>query len=129
MLGFVQTFPIRVTRCKRDISFCSNTVKHREWKPRQSRFCQQPIQRVDLLTMSSSDSSDGWKQQIQESIKKAEEATKKFGRDSKEAAAAWDAVEELDAEASHQRVRQKTDPLETFCDESPEAEECRVYDN
>lgn len=40
-----------------------------------------------------------------------------------------DAVEELNAEASHQRVKQKTDPLEKFCDESPEADECRVYDN
>jgi hypothetical protein len=39
--------------------------------------------------MSSTSSSDNWKQQIQESIKKAEEATQKYGKNSKEAAAAW----------------------------------------
>ncbi|CAN8070559.1 unnamed protein product [Agarophyton chilense] len=67
---------------------------------------------------------------IQEEIKKAEEATKQFGRDSKEAALAWDVVEELEAEASHMKVdKGKPDPLEQFCEDSPDADECRVYDN
>jgi len=44
----------------------------------------------------------------------------------------WDNVEELAAEVSHKKAKLKdnpsaTDPLEQFCDENPEADECRVY--
>ena len=53
------------------------------------------------------------------------------GGSSAECAAAWDAVEELQAEASHQR--QKEEPpknsLQQYCDANPDADECRVYDN
>ncbi|PSB14597.1 hypothetical protein C7B76_15755 [filamentous cyanobacterium CCP2] len=53
------------------------------------------------------------------------------GAESSECAAAWDAVEELQAEASHQKQKaqpQKTS-FEQYCDANPEADECRVYDN
>ncbi len=51
------------------------------------------------------------------------------GTNSPECAAAWDAVEELQAEASHQRqVRPKTS-FEKYCDEHPDADECRIYDD
>ena len=45
---------------------------------------------------------------------------------------AWDEVEELSAAAAHKKVAFKdnpvnTDPLEAFCDENPDADECRVY--
>ena len=52
------------------------------------------------------------------------------GDGSAECAAAWDVVEELQAEASHQRQKEapKT-PLQQYCDDNPEAVECRVYDN
>lgn len=67
---------------------------------------------------------------IQEEVKKAEEATAKFGKGSKEAALAWDVVEELEAEASHIKANQgSNDPLEKYCEESPEADECRVYED
>lgn len=47
-----------------------------------------------------------------------------------ECAAAWDAVEELQAEASHQRQQgSDKNSLETYCDNNPDADECRVYDN
>jgi hypothetical protein len=47
-----------------------------------------------------------------------------------ECAAAWDAVEELEAEAAHQRQQHPTQtPLEKFCDENPDAAECRIYDD
>ncbi|MEB3292867.1 MAG: Calvin cycle protein CP12, partial [Synechococcales bacterium] len=51
------------------------------------------------------------------------------GATSKECAAAWDAVEELQAEASHQRQTKPKTAFEKFCDENPESAECRVYDN
>ena len=50
------------------------------------------------------------------------------GSDSPECAAAWDAVEELQAEASHQRQVQPKNPFEQYCNDNPDAAECRVYD-
>lgn len=45
-------------------------------------------------------------------------------------AAAWDAVEELQAEASHQRQsKPKKNSLEQYCDDNPDAVECRIYDD
>lgn len=67
---------------------------------------------------------------ISEEMKKAQEATEKFGKSSKEAAMAWDVVEELEAEASHLKANKGTeDPLDKFCEDSPESDECRIYDN
>lgn len=51
------------------------------------------------------------------------------GENSKECAAAWDAVEELQAEASHQRQAKPKTSLEQYCDENPEAVECRLYED
>jgi len=53
------------------------------------------------------------------------------GAESGECAAAWDAVEELQAEASHQRSSTRSKPknsLEQYCDENPSADECRIYE-
>jgi hypothetical protein len=48
-----------------------------------------------------------------------------------ECAAAWDAVEELQAEAAHQRSasQQVKNSLQQYCDDNPEAAECRIYDD
>lgn len=49
---------------------------------------------------------------------------------SQDCAAAWDVVEELQAEASHQReTGSDKNSLEAYCDTNPDAAECRVYDN
>lgn len=40
-----------------------------------------------------------------------------------------DAVEELEAEASHQKNAEKKDPLEEYCEDVPEADECRTYED
>ncbi|NER83385.1 MAG: hypothetical protein F6K42_28300 [Leptolyngbya sp. SIO1D8] len=67
---------------------------------------------------------------IQKEVETAREACDASGSNSAECAAAWDAVEELQAEASHQR--QKETPkssLEQYCDDNPEADECRVYED
>uniref|UniRef100_A0A7S2JN26 CP12 domain-containing protein n=1 Tax=Cyanoptyche gloeocystis TaxID=77922 RepID=A0A7S2JN26_9EUKA len=44
-------------------------------------------------------------QRIESALTKARDATSKFGQGSKEAAAAWDAVEELEAEKSHYKAK------------------------
>lgn len=46
----------------------------------------------------------------------------------------WDNVEELSAAAAHKKVAfandpVSNDPLEQFCDDNPDADECRVYDD
>lgn len=67
---------------------------------------------------------------LSESIKKAEE-TCADEKGSGECAAAWDDVEELSAAASHARdnLKENSDPLENYCKENPETDECRIYDN
>jgi hypothetical protein len=48
---------------------------------------------------------------------------------SEECAAAWDEVENLSATAADQKLKNKGkgDPLEEYCEDNPEADECRVY--
>ncbi|XP_004300451.1 PREDICTED: calvin cycle protein CP12-1, chloroplastic-like [Fragaria vesca subsp. vesca] len=66
---------------------------------------------------------------VRESIKEAEQACSEDPA-SGECVAAWDEVEELSAAASHKRDNEKNkDPLETYCNDNPETDECRTYDN
>ena len=101
---------------------------------------QQELQKaVDNIEVPSSIS-----EQVQQEIKKAasniaeliererEQARSTCeisGSDSSECAAAWDAVEELQAEASHQRTTSvKKSSLEKYCEDNPSAAECLIYD-
>ncbi|WJX79850.1 hypothetical protein P8452_62930 [Trifolium repens] len=66
---------------------------------------------------------------VEESIKSAQE-TCADDPVSGECVAAWDEVEELSAAASHARDRKKeSDPLEEYCKDNPETDECKTYDN
>ena len=70
---------------------------------------------------------------IQEKIEQEHEQARAVcdvkGGESGDCAAAWDVVEELQAEASHQRQKGKPkNSLERYCDDNPEADECRIYD-
>jgi hypothetical protein len=68
--------------------------------------------------------------QIEKEREQARAACEVSGTNSQECAAAWDAVEELQAEASHQRQKgSQKNSLEQYCDANPDADECRVYDN
>lgn len=52
------------------------------------------------------------------------------GETSPECAAAWDALEELQAEASHQRSKKlETNALQAYCEANPDALECRIYED
>ncbi|EAW35550.1 CP12 domain-containing protein [Lyngbya sp. PCC 8106] len=69
-------------------------------------------------------------ERIQEAIKDARATCTEKGATSKECAAAWDIVEELQAEAAHQKAeRLDQTAFEVFCEENPDAAEARVYDN
>ena len=69
------------------------------------------------------------KEKIDQERQEAREACDLNGATSPECAAAWDAVEELQAAASHQKVEEPKSSLDQYCDENPEAAECRIYDD
>ncbi|RWR72762.1 calvin cycle protein CP12-3, chloroplastic [Cinnamomum micranthum f. kanehirae] len=49
---------------------------------------------------------------------------------SDECKVAWDEVEEVSqAKADLRRKMEKEDPLESFCNENPETDECRIYED
>jgi len=66
---------------------------------------------------------------VETAIKEAEE--KCASGSTGECAAAWDNVEEISATIAHKKVAEaeSNDPLEKFCDDNPDADECRVYDD
>jgi hypothetical protein len=69
-------------------------------------------------------------EKIEQELKNARDVCSVEGDNTGDCAAAWDVVEELQAEAAHQREShpQKTS-LEEYCDLNPDAAECRVYDD
>ena len=70
------------------------------------------------------------KDQIKQEVEQAREVCSTEGSTSGECAAAWDVVEELQAEASHQRQNNpQKSSLEQYCDSNPDAPECRVYED
>lgn len=68
---------------------------------------------------------------IRTAIADAHQACDQFGSGSAACSNAWDTVEELQAEASHQKSGYRTKGralFEAYCDQNPDADECRVYD-
>ncbi|MBD2057264.1 Calvin cycle protein CP12 [Oculatella sp. FACHB-28] len=63
---------------------------------------------------------------IQAAIAEARATCDLKGATSGDCAVAWDIVEELQAECSHRKAKKNS--LERYCDENPDAVECRVYD-
>ena len=69
-------------------------------------------------------------EKIQKELQEARAVCSKDGTDSAACAAAYDVVEELQAEASHQREAQPVkNSLQAYCDANPDAAECRLYED
>jgi CBS domain-containing protein len=71
---------------------------------------------------------------IEDQIESAREEARAIcavkGATSPECAAAWDVVEELQAEAAHQRGKKRdTNSLQAYCEANPDALECRIYED
>ncbi|PKA48501.1 Calvin cycle protein CP12-2, chloroplastic [Apostasia shenzhenica] len=99
--------------------------------PSAARLSLALAQRAGALRLvrSSPSTPPGLSEMVSESIKRAEEACEGDAA-SGECAAAWDEVEELSAAASHARDRSKeSDPLENYCKDNPETDECRTYED
>lgn len=69
------------------------------------------------------------KDKIQAAIDEAHAICDKLGADSTECAVAWDTVEELQAEASHQKQKPTPTAFQVYCEANPEADECRIYED
>lgn len=79
--------------------------------------------------MSDNSMSSNIHDQIEQEREQARTACSLNGSDSPECAAAWDAVEELQAEASHQQKDPQQTGFQKYCAENPEADECRIYED
>lgn len=67
---------------------------------------------------------------VAESIKEAQETCAGGDPESGECKAAWDEVEELSAAISHAKEKKKeSDPLEEYCKDNMETDECRTYED
>ncbi len=67
---------------------------------------------------------------IEQERQAAKDACSTSGDTSQECAVAWDTVEELQAESAHQKGKQpKKNSLERYCDDNPDADECRIYED
>jgi hypothetical protein len=73
--------------------------------------------------------SNDIQEKISQERQAARAACETSGADSPECAVAWDTVEELQAEAAHQKQKVSKNSLQEYCDDNPDALECRVYDN
>ena len=51
------------------------------------------------------------------------------GTESAECAAAWDAVEEMQAEVSHQHQEPEKSNFDQYLEENPDAPEARIYED
>ncbi|MGK7891009.1 MAG: Calvin cycle protein CP12 [Leptolyngbyaceae cyanobacterium] len=70
------------------------------------------------------------KEKIEQEREQARAVCDTEGSTSAECAVAWDTVEELQAEAAHQKSNEvKKTNFEKYCDDNPEAAECRVYED
>ncbi len=75
------------------------------------------------------DVKESLEHRIEVAMAEARAATEKFGEQSKEAAALWEIVEELHAEAGHRRQKQAGhNSFTDYCDSHPDAAEAKVYE-
>lgn len=80
-----------------------------------------------MANVLDTNSSIPLEEELQRVIEQARKACSISGDYSGECAAAWDAVEEIQAALSHRKAAKKTS-LERYCETHPDASECRIYD-
>ncbi|AFY45593.1 Calvin cycle protein CP12 [Nostoc sp. PCC 7107] len=85
--------------------------------------------RLDTANQSEQNGNKTIEQAIFEAIAEARSTCEVNGDGSPNCAVAWDIVEELQAEKSHQQqAKNRKTSLESFCERHPEALECLIYD-
>jgi len=86
--------------------------------------------RLSVVAMSQNETKKtDLNEKISEAIAYAQKACEEDPT-SAPCAVSWDDVEELSAAAAHQKASKKqSDPLEEYCADNPETDECRVYED
>ena len=67
------------------------------------------------------------REKISEALVEARSICQTNGNNSQECAFAWEEVEELEKAVTNKQTKQKN-YLQMYCDNNPEAPECRIYD-
>ncbi len=68
--------------------------------------------------------------EIEVALQEARSICKEKGETNPDCAAAWDVVEELQAEIADQKASKKaTTPFAQYCSDNPNAPECRIYED
>ncbi|NET01391.1 MAG: hypothetical protein F6K62_24890 [Sphaerospermopsis sp. SIO1G2] len=84
---------------------------------------------VNATNYSDETKNNTIEQAILEAIAEAREVCDQNGINSPSCAVAWDIVEELQAEKSHQKqAKHRQTSLESYCEMYPDALECLMYD-
>ena len=87
------------------------------------------MQTIDTLSVDKSSLPLSLDQRIATAIAEARAICSEYGSDSAKCAVAWDTVEELQAEAAHQKAKlQGKTAFSEYCEEFPDALEARIYD-
>ncbi|MBC1236852.1 hypothetical protein VF14_24765 [Nostoc linckia z18] len=80
-------------------------------------------------TLNVNQTATTLEQAIFEAINEARTTCELNGSNSANCAVAWDIVEELQAEKSHQhQAEQHKTSLDKYCDRHPDSVECLIYD-
>jgi len=87
-----------------------------------------PATRRVMTVVRAAPASKDLNKNVQDAIKEAEDTCNEKGTKSKDCAVAWDNAEELLAEKAHKKAVEENDPLENFCKDAPDADECRMHE-
>jgi hypothetical protein len=115
------------------VSRISEQHEEKRWQQQQRRRMGRGFLVVVGSTSppkSSGPAISSSEQSLKDSIRDAKEACE-GAEGSEECAAAWEEVEGIKATVEVQNAKLgggKDDPLEVFCNDNPEADECRVYE-
>ena len=76
-----------------------------------------------------SDDSKQFHDELEKARAQARSVCAEKGQESAECAAAWDAVEEMQAEVSHQHQAPEKSNFDQYVEENPDAPEARIYED
>ncbi|AAF20254.1 Calvin cycle protein CP12-3 [Arabidopsis thaliana] len=116
-------------RERRPVSTGSNILRFRETVPRQ--FSLMMVTKATAKYMGTKMREEKLSEMIEEKVKEATEVCEAEEM-SEECRVAWDEVEEVSQARADLRIKLKLlnqDPLESFCQENPETDECRIYED
>lgn len=133
--------PFRFAWCASGSSAAGRENRKQLWLPGmitevgpRMRMTRSPV-KVTMMMLGKYKGTQMREKQLTEMIeKKVREAKEVCGEDGKsdECKVAWDEVEEVSQAKADLRLKLEImhqDPLESFCQDNPETDECRIYED